>query len=246
MTARRKIVQRFSEARGRDVEMLIISTTRKPVAGLPVALLLHGRGGSARYAAVGGLGDALAEAVTAGAVAPFALVALDGGNSYWHDQSRDDRPMTMLLDEVPTWLAEEGLAVPDGLPFACAGVSMGGFGALLYARRRHERAQPLRGVTALSPGLFTTWEGMKSRNAFSDAEQWAVVDPLQHVDKLGNVKVGMWIGDKDAFVGGARQFMAEAKPAVASIGPGGHTSAYFRSVNPEIVRFLGGCVPIFG
>jgi S-formylglutathione hydrolase FrmB len=232
-----------STYRGRDVDLVTILPPGPTPANLPMSILLHGLHGNARYAAFGGLVEVYTSAVVRGAVRPFGFVAVDGGDNYWHENVPGDDPMAMLLEEVPSWLAQRGLGAQ---PFACTGVSMGGFGALLYARRRNERRQPLAAVAAIAPGLLTSWPEMAKRNAFADAEQWASLDPLKHQAELGDVPIGVWIGDKDRFIVGTRQFIKEKRPVVGSIGPGGHDDRFFRRAVPDVVRFVGKRVPRAG
>ncbi|WNV83266.1 alpha/beta hydrolase-fold protein [Umezawaea sp. Da 62-37] len=235
-----------SAARGQDVDLLTILPPGATPKNLPMSILLHGLHGNARYAAVGGMVEVFTSAVVRGAVPPFGFVAVDGGDNYWHENIPGDDPMAMLLEEVPRWLAERGLGGADGLPFACTGVSMGGFGALLYARRRAERRRPLQAVATIAPGLLTSWPEMAKRKAFANADQWASLDPLKHLPELGDTPVGVWIGDQDRFIVGTRQFIKAKHPAVGSIGPGGHDDRFFRRAVPDVIRFVGKRVPKSG
>ncbi|MDQ2585997.1 alpha/beta hydrolase [Saccharothrix yanglingensis] len=228
-----------SEHRGREVDLLTLVPPGVPTRGLPMSILLHGRYGTARLAAFGGLPEVLVSAVGRGSVPPFGFVAVDGGDNYWHENHPGDDPMAMLLEEVPAWLAERGY----GAPFACTGVSMGGFGALLYGRRRTERRERTAAVAAVSPALITTWEEMAKRDAFRGPEQWARLDPLRNLDKLGDAPIGVWVGDRDRFVDGTTTLLENARLAVESITPGGHDDAFYRRIVPDVVRFLGRRVP---
>ncbi|GLZ32721.1 esterase [Lentzea sp. NBRC 105346] len=225
----------FSQARGRYVDLMLVLPGGVSTAKLPMSILLHGLHGDARHAACGGLPQALNSAVARGTVPPFGFVAVDGGDHYWHENVAGDDPMKMLLDEVPGWLRERGLAEP----FACTGVSMGGFGALLYARRRLERGTPLGAVATIAPALITSWTEMRKRRAFTNESVWADMDPLKHLTATGSTPVGVWIGDRDQFVGGARRFIADVHPAVGHIGRGGHNDDFYKTVTPDVVRFLG-------
>ncbi|WP_344677742.1 alpha/beta hydrolase [Saccharopolyspora taberi] len=228
-----------SQARNREVNLVLMYPEGVARSGLPVCLMLHGRFGDARRSAHG-LPTWLSRAVAAGEVPPFAFLAVDGGgNSYWHRHPGDD-PMWMLLDEVPRWLAERDLGGDDGQPFAVSGISMGGFGALLYARRRHEHDSPLRAAAVVSPALITSWQEMRKRKAFVDEAEWAGMDPLRHIPELGNVPLGVWCGTGDRFIKGTRRFISLTRPEVASTTPGGHNSRYYRKALPEVVRFVGG------
>jgi pimeloyl-ACP methyl ester carboxylesterase len=228
-----------SEFRGRDVDLLTMVPPGVSTKGLPMSILLHGRYGNARLAAVGGMPEVLVAAVGRGQIPPFGFVAVDGDNHYWHENMPGDDPMAMLLEEVPRWLAERGY----GAPFACTGVSMGGFGALLYARRRHERRDPAQAIAAISPALLTDWAEMSKRNAFRSPEQWASLDPLKNLDKQGTAPTGVWVGDKDQFIEGTRKFIAGTKLAVGSVTPGGHDDVFYRKIVPDVIRFLGKRVP---
>ncbi|GLZ37737.1 alpha/beta hydrolase-fold protein [Actinokineospora sp. NBRC 105648] len=233
-----------SAARGADVDLVTILPSELPAKNLPVCLFLHGLRGDARRAAPTGLAKSLAREVEAGTLPPFAFVAIDGGDNYWHENHVGDNPMAMLLDEVPKWLRERGLGDANGTPFACAGVSMGGFGALLYARRRQELNRPVSAVAAISPGLLMSWREMSSRRAFKNNHEWASLDPLRNVDKLGRTPVGIWCGTEDHFIEGARKFIRLATPEVAFTGPGGHGDGFYRGVVPDVLRFVGRHAPL--
>jgi S-formylglutathione hydrolase FrmB len=226
----------YSQARGREVELLTILPSAVLTERLPVCVALHGLHGDARAVAAGGLPAFLSTAVADRTVPPFAVVALDGGDSYWHEHHRGDDPMGMLIYELPGWLAERGLT-PQ--PFAATGISMGGFGALYYARRRRQWARPLRAVAVIAPALITTWTEMRKREAFHSPADWAAYDPLHNLDALGDVPTAIWCGSEDPFVPGARRFIATAHPRTSSITPGAHDDHYFRKALPEAVQFLG-------
>ncbi|WP_035302968.1 alpha/beta hydrolase [Actinokineospora inagensis] len=225
-----------SAARGTDVDVVTILPTELPAKDLPVCLFLHGLRGNARHAAPTGLATSLVRKAADGSIPPFAFVAVDGGDNYWHENHVGDNPMGMLLDEVPRWLAQRGL---NPTPFACAGVSMGGFGALLYARRRAELGRPLNAVAAISPGLLMSWREMSTRHAFKSNHEWASLDPLRNTDRLGKTPVGIWCGTEDHFIDGARKFIKLAHPEVAFTGPGGHGDPFYRGVVPSVLDFLG-------
>ncbi|SFP97019.1 S-formylglutathione hydrolase FrmB [Amycolatopsis arida] len=233
----------YSAARGREVDLVTMLPTSSPRAGLPMALFLHGRGGSARAAAPSGLLRQLATDVARRAVPAFGFVAVDGGDHYWHENRPGDDPMRMLLEEVPRWLRDRGLGGADGSPFAAAGVSMGGFGALLYARRRVERGRPPAAVAALSPALITTWAEMSKRRAFSGMREWLALDPLRHVEALADVPTAVWCGTDDGFIPGVRRFIALARPEIGYTARGGHGDGFYRTVLPSLVRFLGRYLP---
>ncbi|HUQ59253.1 alpha/beta hydrolase [Lentzea sp.] len=224
----------YSAARHREVTLAFYLPTGTNPRGLPMSILLHGLHGDARHAAIGNIADVLTAAVAKGSVPAFGFVAVDGGDNYWHENVPGDDPMAMLLDEVPRWLKERGY----GEPFAVTGVSMGGFGSLLYARRRAERGDPIAAAAAISPGLITTWPEMAKRRAFRDEAEWTSLDPLRHVKATGPTALGVWIGDRDRFIEGTRRFMREVRPEVSTVKSGGHDDGLYRKVTPDVVQFL--------
>jgi S-formylglutathione hydrolase FrmB len=224
----------YSAARHREVTLAFYLPAAVHARGLPMSILLHGLNGDARHAAVGGLPEVLSAAVAKGSVPAFGFVAVDGGNHYWHENFPGDDPMAMLLDELPRWLKERGY----GEPFAVTGVSMGGFGSLLYARRRAERGDPVAAAAVISPGLITTWPEMAKRRAFKNEAEWASLDPLRHLRATGPTALGVWIGDRDRFIEGTRRFIQAVRPEVSAVKPGGHDDGLYRKVTPEVVRFL--------
>ncbi|WP_142003484.1 alpha/beta hydrolase [Amycolatopsis cihanbeyliensis] len=233
----------FSSARGRTIDLVTILPTKSPPPGLPMCVLLHGLHGSARTADPTGLVERLGNDVARGAVPPFGFVAVDGGNSYWHERLPGDDPMAMLLDELPGWLRERGLGDPTGTPFACAGMSMGGFGALLYARRRAERGRPPAAIGTLAPALITSWAEMRKRDAFRDATAWASLDPLRNLAAIRGIHTAVWCGTEDKFISGVRRFIARADPVLAYTARGRHGDTFNRTVVHSMVGFLGKHAP---
>ncbi|APU13685.1 MULTISPECIES: alpha/beta hydrolase [Actinoalloteichus] len=233
----RAVVRReqvWSEARGRNVGLVTLIPAGSYARRLPVCVVLHGRTGNSEEVTAAPMPDTLDATISAGGT-PFAVMAVDGGDDYWHEHTKGDDSMGMLLREVPVWAAARGL----GMPEAAVGVSMGGFGALLYARRRREQGRPLRAVGAIAPALILSWDEMSQRNAFHDEADWASMDPLRNIPALGNVPVGIWCGTEDGFIEGARQFIEKARPEVAELSPGGHTRAFFDSSVPPALAFVG-------
>lgn len=227
-----------SEARNRSVRLVVATPSGVDRATLPVCVGMHGLGGNAQWFADAGMRRGLGAAWAAG-VPPFALVALDGGDNYWHPFRPGDDPMRMLLDELPGWLTARGLARDTGgAPALATGVSMGGAGALMYARARAAQGRPVRAVAAISPGLFTDWR-VASRRPFAGEGDWVANDPLRFYPELAGTPTGIWCGDRDSFVDAARRFMALARPEIASVTPGRHEGTYYASVLPGVFAFLG-------
>ncbi|TDP97297.1 S-formylglutathione hydrolase FrmB [Labedaea rhizosphaerae] len=225
-------VQRQSAARGRGVRVIAMFPGDR-VERLPVVLALHGRGATAGFFLDLGVPAMLAAAVEDG-VAPFAVLAVDGGDSYWVAGDPGDDPQKMLADEVPGWLAEFGLIES---PSGAFGISMGAYGALNYVRA--VPGPPSAAV--LSPALFTDWAQARARHVFASEGQWAATEPLRHLDDLQGA-LGVWCGTSDPFLPAAKELVAGGRTSVDEFTSGGHDPAYWRSVLPDALRFLGGVI----
>ncbi|WP_103335069.1 alpha/beta hydrolase [Amycolatopsis sp. CA-126428] len=223
-------VQRMhSAARGTDVDLVLITPEGVPAAGLPVCLALHGRGAQARTFLSLGVPALLTAAVRAG-TPPFAIAAIDGDH-YWVNVGSDDDPQRMLTDEVPGWLASRDLRPAS----AVFGISMGGFGALRFARTHPD----LKAVATASAALFVSWPDARSRKVFADESNWRDAEPLLHPAELHPGALGVWCGESDPFLGADRRLVKAVSPVVSRFSPGGHDDEYWRGVLPEIVMFVG-------
>ena len=231
-----------SAARGREVGFAIVYPPgARPGDPLPLCLYLHGRGGSHRNVADEpmGLPWFLADRVAAGAP-PMALLAVDGGNAWWHRRASGDDPQRMLIDEVLPFAARRGLATER---IGLLGTSMGGYGALLLAERLG--AERVAAVGALSPALYRRYADAL-HGAFDSPADFAAHDVFAGRERLRGIAVRIDCGDDDryGFAKTARAFLAVAPPTVVgSTAPGCHDTAYWRSVAPvhveHVARALG-------
>jgi hypothetical protein len=219
-----------STARGIRVNLTTMVPDGVNSATLPVLLALHGRGADAQTLVDLGMPEFLTAAVRAGS-APFAIAAVDGGDRYWHPFGSDD-PQAMLRDEVPAWLADAGL----GHVFGALGISMGAFGALLWARSAATRPAA---VITVSPALFRSWGDAKSRNVFADEADWVAAEPLRHLDAIDGSTLGVWCGTEDPFLSAAHELVTGTGAAAAHFDAGGHTDGYWRRVLPDALAFAG-------
>jgi S-formylglutathione hydrolase FrmB len=219
-----------SLSRRTEVELVIIRP-EDAEPNLPVCLALHGRGEGAGMFVDLGVPEKLSSVVNYQGTPPFAVVAVDGGDSYWIARNEEDDPQAMLADELPEWLGERGLATN---PFAVLGISMGGYGAFNYAANLNDPA-----LAAISPALFLSWPEANARDVFADEKQWTDTDPLRRLDALTGVPIGVWCGEADPFIDATRRLVDRAQPAVADIGPGDHDAAFWRKVLPEALKFVG-------
>src|SRR6201999_1708192 len=115
-------------------------------------IALHGKGSDASTVMAGGVEQGLAQAVDAG-LPPFAVVAVDGGGSYWHKRASGEDSGAMVLDELIPMLSSQNL---DTSRVAFLGWSMGGYGALPLGAR----VGPARtaAIGAVSPALWTSFD----------------------------------------------------------------------------------------
>ena len=227
-----------SAARSRAVRLVVSSPPGRDRTTLPLCVGLHGLGANALWWGDPGMRHALGAAWTSG-VPPFVVAALDGGDNYWHAVRPGDDPMRMLVDELPVWMTKRGLARDTrGVPVLAAGVSMGGAGALMYARERVHRGDPVRAVAAMSPGLFLD-PRLAAKRPFAGTADWIANDPLRFYPELATTPTGIWCGDRDAFADPVRRYVELAHPQFSRISPGRHDGTYIGSILPQVVAFLG-------
>lgn len=229
-----------SAARHRDVGWsLALPPGYASASGLPVVLVLHGRGGNhtTGFAQLG-LHRFLAAHVQAGG-APFALAAVDGGDGYWHPRASGDDPLLMLTTEFVPMVATLGLRTAS---VGVLGWSMGGYGALLLAREGHRGS--LQGATIAatavgSPALFASYGG-SAPGAFDDAADFAKYGTLAQQPDVGTTPLYVACGSDDGFTNETRRYRANVSPTPSGgVGKGCHTNGYWRSLAAQQITFLG-------
>ncbi|CAI7974751.1 Acyl-CoA:diacylglycerol acyltransferase [Frankia sp. Hr75.2] len=222
-----------SAARGRQVGMVVIAPGGSR-DGLPACLVLHGRGDDAERS-VGLLNlDRYLTAALAVGVAPFALVAVDGGETYWHRRASGDDPEKMIIDEVLPRFAGLGLRATR---LAATGWSMGGYGALLLARRHPGLVVA---VAASSPAMWPSY-GASAPGAFDSRADFAA-HPVLGTPPVPGVSYRIDCGAADPFLAVSRQAARDLAASEQNFGPGGHTPEYWRSVVPAQLAFLSGAL----
>jgi pimeloyl-ACP methyl ester carboxylesterase len=209
----------------------------RPGDALPLVLALHGYGGN-HTNALAGLSIAQAVALQPGGrpLPPMAIVAVDGGNGYWHAHPGDD-PMAMLVGELLPRCRALNLGRPPQR-IGAIGISMGGYGALLLAER-----QPglLAAVAAISPAIWTRYAQARSANAgaFASAADFAANDVVAHAAALAGTPVRLASGRDDPFHPGVVTLARAMRPAaVVAFGKGCHTDSYEASEEPASMAFL--------
>ncbi len=200
-------------------------------AALRPVIALHGKGSDAATVMAGGVEQGLADAVAAG-IPPFAVVAVDGGDGYWHKRASGDDAGAMVLDELLPMLADQGL---DTSRVGFLGWSMGGYGALLLG----SRLGPARtaAICAVSPALWTS-PGAAAPGAFDDAEDYAA-NSVWGLPALGAIPIRIDCGNGDPFAAATRAFIARLpSPPAGGFSPGGHDGGFWSAQLPAEISWL--------
>ena len=227
-----------SRARNRDVGYTIAYPPAHRVGDeLPLVVMLHGYGAN-HTSALAGMTPAQAVALTVDGrpLPPMAMVTVDGGGGYWNPHPGDD-PMAMVTDELIPLCQRAGLG-RDPQRIATMGISMGGYGALLFAERYPHL---IAAAAAISPAIWTSYAQAKSANAraYASAADFAANDAVTHAASLARIPVRVASGYDDPFYPGV-QALARVLPAgaVTDFGKGCHTGPFFTEQEPPSLAFL--------
>jgi S-formylglutathione hydrolase FrmB len=205
--------------------------------GLPVAVALHGNGGTGESAARGlRLDRYLTDAVRTRGTPPFVLVAVDGGaNTYWHRRANGDDPIAMITDELLPLLARQGARTDR---FGVIGWSMGGYGALVLAES--VGAPRIAAAVASSPAIFPSYDDARRTNhqAFDGPADFARHDVFANLGGMKGVPAWVDCGTSDPFAPMAERLRARLRPAGA-MGRGCHDGAFWLRRLPPQLDFLG-------
>ena len=201
-----------SAARGGVTTNWAIARPPGQTAALRPVIALHGKGQDAAGVMAGGVEQGLAQAVAAG-IPPVAVVAVDGGGSYWHKRASGEDSGAMVLNELIPMLGSQGL---DTSRVGFLGWSMGGYGALLLGAR----LGPARtaAICAVSPALWTS-SGATAPGAFDGADDYAA-NSVWGLPALDSIPIRIDCGNSDPFYSATQQFIAPAaQPAGGRLLP---------------------------
>ena len=201
---------------------------------LPVAVFLHGLGGSSEVLLRDLAADVALQRHLDDGGMPFGIAAVDGGDSWWHARADGSDTQSMLVLEFLPFLAEQGF---DLGRVALFGTSMGGFGALLLASLG--RVTGLRAVAAMSPAVWSSYEaGMEG--AFDGPADFAANNVFALRPRLAAIPKRIDCGSEDDLAPAVRAYRSGLPGRVeGGFGPGGHDASYWRSLMPDVLDFLG-------
>jgi len=199
-----------------------------------VAVFLHGLNGSHTVLLEDlSAHEALQRHLDAGG-APFAIAAVDGGNTWWHPRADGTDTQSMLVKEFVPFLGSQGY---DLGRIGLFGISMGGFGALLLASQG--RLAGVRAVAAMSPAVWDHYDPREG-SAFDGPADFAAHDVFALRPRLAAVPKRIDCGTADDLAATVRAYRAGLPGEVeGGFRPGGHDYSYWRSVLPDVVSFLG-------
>ncbi|GAB3011830.1 alpha/beta hydrolase-fold protein [Mycobacterium bourgelatii] len=220
-----------SAARGGITTNWAIARPPGQTKPLRPVIALHGKGNDAASVMAGGVEQGLAQAVNAG-LPPFAVVAVDGGGSYWHKRASGEDSGAMVLDELIPMLASQNL---DTSRVAFLGWSMGGYGALLLGGRLGPGRTAA--ICAVSPALWTS-AGAAAPGAFDGADDYAA-NSVWGMPALGSIPIRIDCGDSDPFYSATKQFIAQLPaPPAGGFSPGGHDGGFWSSQLPAELDWI--------
>ena len=220
-----------SAARGGVTTNFAIARPPGQTVALRPVIALHGKGSDAATVMAGGVEQGLAQAVNVG-LPPFAVVAVDGGGSYWHRRSSGEDAGAMVLGELIPMLGEQGL---DTSRVGFLGWSMGGYGALLLGAR----LGPARtaAICAVSPALWLS-SGASAPGAFDGPEDFAA-NSVFGLPALASIPIRIDCGYSDPFYGATKQFIAQLpNPPAGGFSPGGHDGGFWSAQLPAEITWM--------
>lgn len=221
----------FSAARGGTPTNWAIARPPNQAGPLRPVIALHGKGSDAAAVMTGGVEQGLAMAMAAG-LPPFAVVAVDGGGSYWHRRVSGEDSGAMVLNELIPVLNQQGL---DTSRVGFLGWSMGGYGALLLGAR----LGPARtaAICAVSPALWLS-PGASAPGAFDGAEDFAA-NTVFGLPALASIPIRIDCGYNDPFAAATEEFIAQLPtPPAGGFSPGGHDAGFWSAQLPAELAWL--------
>ncbi len=214
-----------SAARGGIVTNYIIARPPGQIAPLRPVIALHGVRGNAKQVMSFGVEQGLADLVKAGRP-PFAVVAVDGGDSYWHRRAGGEDAGSMVLNELIPMLSTMNMDITR--------VGFIGWSMLLGSRLGPARTA---GICAISPALYQSYTA-STLGAFDSYDDWTH-NTVFGSPALSTIPLRIDCGNDDQFAPATHQFIAQLRtPPAGGFTPGGHDEAYWRQQLPGELAWL--------
>jgi S-formylglutathione hydrolase FrmB len=195
-------------------------------------IALHGRDMDAEGVMGMGVEAGLAELARAG-YPPFAVVAVDGGNGWWHRRVSGEDSGAMVLQELLPMLATKGL---DTRRVSFIGWSMGGYGALLLGGALG--AARTAAICAVAPALFTDYGLAISERAFDGPADWFAYS-VYGTPALSEIPLRIDCGAGDRFYDATKQFVASLRRPPSGVSfVGGHDVSAWKEKLPRELAWL--------
>jgi pimeloyl-ACP methyl ester carboxylesterase len=200
--------------------------------------MLHGYGANHSNALSGMTpAQAVALEVDGRPLPPMAMVTVDGGDGYWNPHPGDN-PMAMVISELIPMC--QGLNLGKGpARIGTMGISMGGYGALLFAEKYPELIQA---AAAISPAIWTSYDQARAANpgAYASPSAFVSADVVTHAAELSSTSVRVASGDDDPFHPGVLSLIEKLpRGATVDLSKGCHTGPFFLSQELPSLVFLG-------
>jgi S-formylglutathione hydrolase FrmB len=196
----------------------------------PVLYLLHGWGG-------GSLDWSTKTRLHAYATTAQILVVMPRAENSWYVNSATNatiRYEDYIVQDLPKHVITR-FPVADASRQAIAGLSMGGYGALLLGAR----LGPARtaAICAVSPALWLSPEAA-APGAFDSTEDFAA-NTVFGLPALGSIPLRVDCGTDDPFYAATKEFVAQLpNPPAGGFSPGGHDADYWSSQLPGEIAWL--------
>jgi len=179
-----------------------------------------------------GVEAGLAQVVRVG-YPPFAVVAVDGGNGWWHRRVTGEDSGSMVLNELLPMLPSQGLDISR---VSFIGWSMGGYGALLLGGALGARRTAA--VCAVAPALFTDYGLALQEGAFDGPADWFAYS-VYGTPALSEIPMRIDCGAEDRFYDATKRFVASLRRPPSGVSfIGGHDVAAWREKLPRELAWL--------